>query len=126
MTFILMSSGILSPGNSCCPAGDEIPNVVENLACPACADTTFVTTTEAGSSSSTHRVLIPCHWCLHEAGLSLGACRRHARSIGAAFDKRGDLRIIIANSLERLCLQNRQALKVSPSAGGPWAPRQPA
>ena len=115
MTPNAVLSGILSAVKSCCPACDENPNVVENLACPACADTTFVTTTEAGGSSSTYRVRIPCQMCLHDASLPLNACRRHARSIGAAFDKRGDLRIIIANSLERLCLQNRQVLKVGPS-----------
>ena len=45
--------GILSIVDGCCPACDENLNVVENLACPACADTTFVTTTEAGSSNRT-------------------------------------------------------------------------
>lgn len=39
-------------------------------------------------------------------------CRNHARSIGTAFEKRQDLRFIICNALQALCLQNRQALKV--------------
>ena len=44
----------------------------------------------------------------------LHACRSYARGIGTAFEKRTDLRVIICNALATLCLQNRQALKVSP------------
>ena len=32
--------------------------------------------------------------------------------MGTAFEKRADLRVIICNALQTLCLQNRQALKV--------------
>lgn len=41
------------------------------------------------------------------------ACRQYARTLGEAFDKRGDLRKIIAQALERLCTQNRQVLQAA-------------
>lgn len=34
---------------------------------PSMCGHNFVTTTEAGSSNSTYRVIFPCHWCLHDA-----------------------------------------------------------
>lgn len=41
------------------------------------------------------------------------ACRQYARTLGEAFDKREDLRKIIAQALERLCTQSRQALQAA-------------
>ena len=52
-------------------------------------------------------------WAVEVTVSIVAVCRTYARGIGTAFEKRTDLRVIICNALATLCLQNRQALKVS-------------